>query len=442
MRLAFDEYAIDMARRELWRGTEPVAVEPQVFDLLLYLAQNPDRVIGRDELLRAVWNGRIVSDSAITNRIAAARRAIGDSGEMQRLIRTVSRRGIRFLGHVEHQAADGAARSMMPHRWRPIGTVAASALIGAAIAMVVAWTQIMSGLPKSRSETDALPRPLVSALPLKPPGTGADGPGLAAPAARDAVRGLDALPRSPGRVTAAIAKPSRDIAAAAPPAVPVLPAAPPPLAAPQAQKAPLPDVTVTTPAPIQQVNPINTFSGGTGIDEAKWSVIPCATARIDLGAGAKCQAGLPVGGGFCDIARHATMITTARYQIEADVKIVDPTKVTAVGSPGKNCTVWRGYTNMPDDFKDMNQMTRRGTAWANFVKGSPQSTASFVDGGRNCVAVERFGPPWHGGYVWVVHASICSAAGVAVQNADIDLVFAMLQLRTYDAQGNLRASLP
>jgi hypothetical protein len=62
---------------------------------------------------------------------------------------------------------------------------------------------------------------------------------------------------------------------------------------------------------------------------------------------------------------------------------------------------------MPDDFKDLNQVTRRGTGWRNFAKGAPQSTMEFSDGAHNCLAVERLGPPWHGGYVWVVHASIC-----------------------------------
>jgi hypothetical protein len=62
----------------------------------------------------------------------------------------------------------------------------------------------------------------------------------------------------------------------------------------------------------------------------------------------------------------------------------------------------------------------------------------FSDGAKNCLAVERLGPPWHGGYVWVVHASICPATPAPLQHADIDAVFAMLQLRQYDAQGNLR----
>jgi hypothetical protein len=214
----------------------------------------------------------------------------------------------------------------------------------------------------------------------------------------------------------------------------------------QQPQAPLPDVTVTAPAPIQHVNPFNPFSGDTRVDEARWPVIPCTNARVDLGAGARCQTGTPVEtfltmstGGRCDIARQVTMARNARYEVEADVMIMDPYKVTAVGHQGKHCTVWTGFVNMPDDFRDMNQMTRRGSGWSNFVKGAPQSTIQYVDAGRNCVAFERLGPPWHGGYVWVVHASICPAAVGSVQLADIDAVFAALQLRTYDAQGNLRA---
>jgi len=217
----------------------------------------------------------------------------------------------------------------------------------------------------------------------------------------------------------------------------------------QQNPTPLPDVNVTAQAPIQQVNPFNPFSGNTRVDEARWPVIPCESARIALGPGSKCQTGTQVENFLtmsastrCDIARQVTMVSNARYQVEADVMIFDPTKVTAAGHQGKNCTVWTGYTNMPDDFKDMNQMTRRGSGWANFVKGAPQSTMSFSDGARGCLAVERLGPPWHGGYVWVVHASICPASAAPLQNADIDAIFATLQLRQYDPQGNLRAAPP
>lgn len=106
MRFIFGDYVLDPDRRELWCGGEAVHVEPQVLDLLLHLIRNPDRVVSKDELLSAVWQGRIISESTISNRINAARRAIGDNGKSQRLIRTVARKGFRFIGQVEQELDD------------------------------------------------------------------------------------------------------------------------------------------------------------------------------------------------------------------------------------------------------------------------------------------------------------------------------------------------
>jgi TolB-like protein/Flp pilus assembly protein TadD len=97
---AFGEYVLDVRRRELRRGNEPLKLEPQVFDLLAYLVHHRDRVIGKDELLQAVWRGRIVSDSAVTTRINAARRALSDDGKRQRLIRTLPRKGVRLVAEI------------------------------------------------------------------------------------------------------------------------------------------------------------------------------------------------------------------------------------------------------------------------------------------------------------------------------------------------------
>jgi TolB-like protein len=100
----FANHALDSDRRELRRGSELIAVEPQVFDLLVYLVQNRDRVVSKDDLIASVWGGRIVSDSTLASRINAARKAIGDSGEEQKLIRTISRKGIRFVGTVRTES--------------------------------------------------------------------------------------------------------------------------------------------------------------------------------------------------------------------------------------------------------------------------------------------------------------------------------------------------
>jgi len=101
MILSFGDCEIDTARRELRRAETPVHVEPQVFDLLVHLVQNRDRVVSKDELIAAVWGGRIVSESTLTSRINAVRKALGDSGDEQRLIRTVARKGVRFVGDVQ-----------------------------------------------------------------------------------------------------------------------------------------------------------------------------------------------------------------------------------------------------------------------------------------------------------------------------------------------------
>ena len=100
MVLAFGDCRLDIGRRELQRGAEFVDIEPKAFDLLAFLVQHRDRVVSKDDLLQGVWGGRIVSESALTTRINAVRRALGDDGTAQRLVRTFNRKGLRFVGEV------------------------------------------------------------------------------------------------------------------------------------------------------------------------------------------------------------------------------------------------------------------------------------------------------------------------------------------------------
>jgi TolB-like protein len=110
MAFQFGDYLLDPDRRELSRGSGPVAMGPQVFDLLVYLVANREQVVSKDRLLDAVWDGRIVSESTLASHINAVRKAIGDSGDEQRLIRTVARKGFRFIAEVkELPASNGAA---------------------------------------------------------------------------------------------------------------------------------------------------------------------------------------------------------------------------------------------------------------------------------------------------------------------------------------------
>ncbi|MFN2377297.1 MAG: winged helix-turn-helix domain-containing protein [Candidatus Binatia bacterium] len=101
----FDEFELDRSRAELRRQGEAVAVEPQVFALLLLLAENSERLVSRDEIIEKVWDGRIVSDSAVDSRVKSARRALGDDGRTQRFIRTIHGRGFRFVAEMREAAA-------------------------------------------------------------------------------------------------------------------------------------------------------------------------------------------------------------------------------------------------------------------------------------------------------------------------------------------------
>jgi DNA-binding winged helix-turn-helix (wHTH) protein len=105
VRFRFADYVLDTDRRELTRGSERVQMGPQVFDLLVHLVENRERVVSKDDMLEAVWSGRIASESTLTSHINAVRKAIGDKGEDQRLIRTVARKGFRFVGEIEEEQA-------------------------------------------------------------------------------------------------------------------------------------------------------------------------------------------------------------------------------------------------------------------------------------------------------------------------------------------------
>jgi len=99
----FEDFCLDSGRRELRRGSELISVEPLVFDLLEFLLRARDRVVSKDDLIASVWKGRIVSESTLTSRMNSVRHAVGDNGEHQRLIRTIPRKGFRFVGDVREK---------------------------------------------------------------------------------------------------------------------------------------------------------------------------------------------------------------------------------------------------------------------------------------------------------------------------------------------------
>ena len=160
MQFAFADHTLDTARRELLCASAPVAVEPQVFDLLEYLLRNRDRVVSKDDIFAAVWDGRIVSDSTLTSRVNAARTAVGDSGAEQRLIRTVARKGLRFVGAVR-EAANGAETA--PHDAPPEKSRAALAPTDAPVIAVLPFTN-MSDAAEQDYFSDGISEDIITAL--------------------------------------------------------------------------------------------------------------------------------------------------------------------------------------------------------------------------------------------------------------------------------------
>jgi TolB-like protein/cytochrome c-type biogenesis protein CcmH/NrfG len=109
LKFRFSDFEINIARQELRRAGAIVHIEPQVFDLLVLLVRNRDRIVRKDELIDAIWQGRAVSEATISSRISAARRVLGDSGNDQSLIRTLHKRGFRFVGDVDEDSSVPAA---------------------------------------------------------------------------------------------------------------------------------------------------------------------------------------------------------------------------------------------------------------------------------------------------------------------------------------------
>lgn len=159
MIFAFAGHLLDCERRELRRGDRLIALEPQVFDLLAYLVRHRDRVVGKDELVAQIWRGRIVSDSALTTRINAVRRAIGDTGQEQRLVRTHRRKGFRFVGEVAAEASSGSDEKAAT----PSGDPPSRFVDGAASIAIMPLVAI-GGDPEERRFADGLVEDVVTAL--------------------------------------------------------------------------------------------------------------------------------------------------------------------------------------------------------------------------------------------------------------------------------------
>lgn len=118
MTIAFGEFEIDLAARELRRGNAPVTIEPKAFDVLSLLLEHRDRVVTKDELVDTVWQGRFISDSAMSTAIKAARHAVGDDGRSQSVIRTLHGHGFRFVADLREVVAEADERQSVSSQTR------------------------------------------------------------------------------------------------------------------------------------------------------------------------------------------------------------------------------------------------------------------------------------------------------------------------------------
>jgi hypothetical protein len=222
----------------------------------------------------------------------------------------------------------------------------------------------------------------------------------------------------------------------------------------QDSKLSVPNVEVTAPPNVGTRSP---YFGRYRVEEDKFGEAPCSQTRIALGPTGKCLQGyrltLPANTGYrgsspCDIALDVVIDTTGSLSVEADILVFDPYAVYAAGgSPPKFCYV-RGNSGYDQiNFQDMNQVTRRGTNWHNLQINDMQNqwyvgdrlrSMDFSYGQHNCIAIRKPGPVWRGGYVYMVHASICRTDTAAVQAQDIAYVLGSLQTRIHDPVGNLR----
>ena len=164
MQFSFADQTLDTDRRELRRGSGAVAMEPQVFDLLVYLLQNCDRVVSKDDLIASVWNGRIVSDSTLTSRVNAARKAIGDSGDQQKFIRTIARKGFRFVGAVRTESNSERAQGSDTPREGMQGQLGASLPLPDRPAIAVLPFINMSGDAEQEYFSDGISEDIITAL--------------------------------------------------------------------------------------------------------------------------------------------------------------------------------------------------------------------------------------------------------------------------------------
>jgi hypothetical protein len=228
----------------------------------------------------------------------------------------------------------------------------------------------------------------------------------------------------------------------------------------QTEQLSVPNVTVTAPAvPVAppylrdpgKAYQRNPYNGRYRVEEDKFREVPCTATRIASAIGGRCLQGYrlipaltqqitnPKGGDNCDLALDVVVYSTGNLSIEADTLIFDPYKLTAIGHQTSQFCYVNGNSGYDqEDFQDMNQVTRRGTNWHSLVSNGEDKSIEFLSGQHNCIAVQKAGPRWGAGYIYMLHASICRTDTAAIRAEDVVFALGSLQIRQYDPQGNLR----
>jgi hypothetical protein len=220
-------------------------------------------------------------------------------------------------------------------------------------------------------------------------------------------------------------------------------------AADEQKLAPLPEVTVTAPRPVTPPEKkFVPYFGNPRVEEDKWPDIPCSDSRVGVAAAGTCKTGtpqesapglLPNGpNSNCRIAHDLVMTNLGNLAIEADVMVFDPYYVSGIGHQHQRCAVLTGYGDLREDFADVNQMTRKGSGWRNFLDNGDLTTMQFSVGFSECLAIEKRGPRWGIGRVYIIHASVCRNDRRSVEGTDVDYVLGSLRVNTYEPRGNLR----
>jgi hypothetical protein len=213
----------------------------------------------------------------------------------------------------------------------------------------------------------------------------------------------------------------------------------------------LPDVTVTAPGNIPpSTAATNPYFGKTRVEEGSWPSIPCASSRIGATVSGDCRRG-PAVFNFehgdaqgsrqlsnCQIAHDLVMGSTGGLFFEADSLVFDPYYVSAIGHQRQDCYVEGRPSTLHEQLVDMNHMTRQATRWGSLGENGDISSMDFSLGPDNCLAFEKRGPRWGGGFIYLIHASICRKDGRPIDPANVETVLNTLQIRQRDATGNLR----